>query len=60
MALVHFSTRKQALIASIEADVLQFMEHWEQMHKVDPIIFPAELDEDDWIAQFWAWMEGRI
>lgn len=60
MAIVHINSQREALIASIESDVDQFIEYWKFSHTQSPAEFPLELDEDDWMEQFWYWMEGRI
>lgn len=49
----------ELLMESITSDVLQFLDYWKRSNIQDPEHYPAELDSDAWMEQFWAWMEGR-
>ena len=49
---------KQVLIDSVASDAEQFCFYWASMSVTNPAEFPVDLSEDQWIEQFWAWMEG--
>jgi hypothetical protein len=51
---------RELLLESISSDVTQFLNYWKNNHQADPVGFPLELTSDEWMEQFWAWMEGRI
>jgi len=56
---LHMDNIETLLVGSIRSDVAQFCEWWAIMRATNPETFPAELDSDQWIEQFWAWMEGN-
>lgn len=47
---------KELLLDSITSDVNQFIAYWEANHEADPASYPAELSDDEWFTQFYAWL----